>query len=117
MEFSGRVATWLELAVAPEWRKQRSTVKVHPMHGERGGCFALSMDGRWLCASSGQLTIFKGLAAALHFLKAVKVEDFQPGEPLEMPGRCNGSSYCLELNKQNRLSACSRACQAHRLAA
>jgi hypothetical protein len=103
---TGRVATWLELAVAPEWRRQNCSVRLHAIGGKSGGCYALSMDGRWLCSSDGRLTVFKGLDSALRFLSIVRVEDFEPGEPTSIAVHCNGQHHCLCVGRDDCLVQC-----------
>lgn len=78
MELSGKMATWLELAVAPDWHRRRSTIKLHPVAGREGRCFVLSMDNRWLCVASGQLTVFRGEEAARRFLQLVHLQAVIP---------------------------------------
>lgn len=106
MEVTGGVATWLELAVAPEWRKRQSKIRLHAVGGEEGGCFALSMDGRWLCASGGRLTLFRGREAAEHFLKAVRIDRFEIGEPPPRKLCCDGRHFGLRLDRKGCLTAC-----------
>ncbi|AYH43198.1 hypothetical protein [Azoarcus sp. DN11] len=109
----GKVATWLELAVAPDWRRQQCRIRVHMVGPREGACYAISMDGRWLCAGSGELTVFRGLSAALHFLKLLRIEDFEPGEPAGMPAVGTGRHYCMCADKKKGLLPCdcnSRRC-------
>jgi hypothetical protein len=107
MDISARVATWLELAVAPEWQRQRAQVKLHPVKGQEGRCFTLSMNDRWLCVGQGQLTVFRGRDAAQRFLKLVRIESAQDSEesPLDTVA-CDGSHYCLYADSGKGLTAC-----------
>jgi len=105
----GKVATWLELAVAPDWRREQCKIKVHAVGPRDGTCYAISMDGRWLCAGSGELTVFHGLSAALHFLKLMRIEDFEPGEPTGMPAVGTGNHYCMCTDDAQRLLPCNCA--------
>jgi hypothetical protein len=107
MNMTGKVATWLELAVAPEWRRNRCKIRLHAVGGTNGSCFAISMDERWLCAGSGGVTVFNGLGAALHFLKLLRVEDFEPGESAEDVLPCDGTRFCLCADKRRGLVSCS----------
>ncbi len=107
MEGTERVATWLELAAAPLLGEGQSKVKLHPVGHKRGGCFAISMDGRWLCAGNGDLTIFKGIEAALHFLKLLRVEAFEPGEAAPHAEVCGHKGhYCLKADRNKGLLPC-----------
>jgi hypothetical protein len=104
-----RVATWLELAAAPLLRREDCCVKLHAVGHEDSRCFAISMDDRWVCAGNGDLTVFKGLGAALHFLEVLRVDAFEPGErtpqsQLHQRGHC-----CLMADRQKGLLPC-RAC-------
>ncbi|WP_211091447.1 hypothetical protein [Pseudothauera rhizosphaerae] len=109
-----RIATWLELAVAPEWRRRSCKVRVHALGEKDSGCYALSMDGRWLCTGDAQLTVFKGLDAALHFLKLVRIEDFEPGEDAGI-AECSGQRFCLCIGRDNHLSSCPAGCSFQQL--
>jgi hypothetical protein len=106
MNNSGYAATWLELAVAPEWRKKSCRIRVHAVGGRAGNCFAISMNRRWLCAGSGELTVFCGLGSALHFLKLLRIEDFEPGEPPEESLACDENRCCLCSDASRGLTRC-----------
>lgn len=105
--FPGRVATWLELAVAPEWRRANCKIRVHAVGQRDGGCYAISMDDRWLCVGTGGLTIFHGLSAALHFLKLLRIDDFEPGETADVAWAGKSERYCLCTDKSRGLLPCS----------
>lgn len=106
METSGDIATWLELVVAPEWRKSSCKIRVHAVGGRDGNCFAISMDDRWLCAAGGALTVFCGLESALHFLKLLRIDDFESGEPPQNGLRCEGNRCCLSADGAKGLTRC-----------
>lgn len=112
MAHSARVATWLELAVAPAWRLHSTHIRVHPVGPEGDQCFAVSMDGRRLCATNGKLTTFRGRRAVEHFLSMVHVDDFEFGAPYhpERPNACG--HFCLCLNQQDSLTPCDEYCEA-----
>lgn len=114
MGTSGYAATWLELAVAPEWRKKSTRIRVHPVGGRDGSCVAISMNARWLCVGSGELTVFCGLASARQFLKLLRVEDFEPGEPPQDRVHCDGRHYCLCSEEARGLVRCSASLPAQR---
>lgn len=105
----GKVATWLELAVAPDWHRERRRIRVHAVGPREGTCYAISMDDRWLCAGSGELTVFHGLSAALHFLKLLRIEDFEPGEATDLPSVGSGQRYCMCTDKNKGLQPCDCA--------
>ncbi len=107
MDRNGRVATWLELAVAPEWRRKSMHVCVHPVGAGDDQCFAISMDGRRLCASNGQLTTFRGRLAVERFLHMVQIETFDLAEPDPGMSSFPRGYFCLCLNRQNCLSPCA----------
>lgn len=106
MATSGRIATWLELAVAPQWRRTSCRIRVHAVGGKEGGCFAISMNERWLCSSSGGLTVFCGLGTARRFLKLLRIEKFEQGESPDVSVPCDGSRYCLRMDNNNGLRRC-----------
>ncbi|NMG75057.1 hypothetical protein [Aromatoleum diolicum] len=114
---SGKHATWLELAVAPEWRRNKCKIRVHALGQREGGCYAISMDNRWLCVGSGGLTVFHGLSAALRFLKLLRIDNFEPGEAADVGSVCSGERYCLCEDKGRGLLACDcatcRCCTTH----
>ena len=104
-----KVATWLELAVAPEWRRNGFKVRVHAVGLENGGCYTISLDDRWLCMSNGGITVFHGLSAALHFLKLHGIENFEPGEALDQRVASQAIRYCLCTDTGNALLRCTCA--------
>lgn len=106
---SGKLATWLELAVAPDWRRSACKIRVHALGQRDGGCYAISMDNRWLCVGSGGLTVFRGLSAALRFLKLLRIDNFEPGEAADVASLCTGERYCLYEDKNRGLLACDFA--------
>ncbi|MDD2872223.1 MAG: hypothetical protein PHG21_01215 [Azoarcus sp.] len=107
MDRNGRVATWLELAVAPEWRRKTMNVCVHPIGARDDQCFAISMDGRHLCASNGQLTTFRGRPAVERFLHIVQIDSFNLAEPDPGMNSFPRGYFCLCLNRQNNLGPCA----------
>lgn len=110
-----RVATWLELAVAPEWRRQQCAVRIHAMGTEHSGCYALSMDGRWICSGDGRLTVFRGFDAALRFLRALRVEEVERGAALTDDVACDGRHYCLCVGRDDCLAQCADGCRRKKL--
>lgn len=106
MESRKQYATWLELAVAPEWMRGSCKIKVHEVGGRGRPCFAISMNNRWLCAASGCLTVFFGLGSALHFLKLWRIENFEPGEAHIGSVECSDSRHCLSIGGDGSLRRC-----------
>src|SRR5574337_823173 len=47
MKDLGRPATWLEMAGASQWHPEGAKVRIHPVVGPEGQCFALTLDRRW----------------------------------------------------------------------
>lgn len=107
MKSSERIATWLELAVAPEWRRSACRIRVHPVGGREHRCFAISMNDRWLCSSSGDLTVFCGLHTAEHFLKLLRIDDFEQGDAPGVEVSCSDSRYCLCSDRNTGLTRCA----------
>lgn len=108
MGTSERVATWLELAIAPQRQSHKRTVRVHSVGGKSGSCFAVSMDGRWVCAGNGEITVFKGIGAVLHFFQVLGVETFEPGTCSEESLPCDVGQYCLKCDRLKGLLPCHR---------
>ena len=106
MERKKSNATWLELAVAPVWRRDKFVVKVHPLfeHGE--SFFVLSVDQRWLCSGEGNLTVFRSQDAVDRFLQLLGVGALQKGEPVDEAAVGGGEHHCLQL-RGNMLGYCA----------
>lgn len=113
MGMGGRVATWLELAVTPQRESKKSTVRVHSVGGKACSCFAITVDGRWVCAGNGDVTVFKGIGAALHFLEVLRVDAFEPGARADEDLLCETRHYCLKCDRRKGLQPCRR-CRAPR---
>lgn len=103
----GKVATWLELAVAPEWRRNEFKVRIHAIGKEEDRCYAMTMNGRWVCSGTGGLTVFHGLSAALHFLDLLHISDYEAGEAAEVSFTERAQRYCLCTDTKNTLLPCS----------
>lgn len=110
---NGRPATWLELAVAPEWRRNEFKVRVHPLAGENGSCYAISMNERWVCSGTGGLTVFNGLDTVRHFLELLHISQFESGDTADLGLAEPAHRYCLCTDKQNVLlqCTCSKGCR------
>ncbi len=107
MDLSGRVATWLDLALAPSWHKDDTVIRIHSVGTGQTDRFAFSVDGRWLCAGGRRLTLFHGLAAAEHFLELLRVEGFERGEPISEASASDVPRYCLSLHAGSGLIGCA----------
>jgi len=107
MKVVGRPATWLEMAGAPQWRPDGAKVRIHPVMGPEGECFALTLDRRWLCGNDGSVTLFHGLGAAVRFLQLAQVSDFEAGDPAELAGSLAGEVQCLCVQRGRSLQPCT----------
>jgi hypothetical protein len=84
-------------------------VCIHPVRGREADCHAISLDGRWLCTSTGRLTVFQGLQTVLRFLGLANVADYTVGEALEFDSEDIDEAYCLCLRQgQEGLQSCNR---------
>jgi len=106
MKDLGRPATWLELAGAHK-RPQGGKVRIHPVVGPEGACYALTLDRRWLCGSDGSVTLFHGLGAVVRFLQVAQVADFEAGDPTDLAGRGPAGVQCLCVRRGRSLQACT----------
>jgi hypothetical protein len=112
-EVNGRYSTWLELAVAPRWRLDRVQVQLHPLQGGRDHCLGITVDGRWLCANDGRLTVFGTRDSALRFLSLLHIEGVGEGDASDLLARCGcHSAQCLRLGRRG-LGCCEgkEACE------
>lgn len=109
---TGKVATWLELATVPHSRDKRVSVQVHPLLPDSGGkprrcqeecCYTISVDGRWLHAGDGRLTVLKGMEAVDRFMRLVRLPVFEPGEPAAIEVDCSKTAYCMTTGRRSRL--------------
>lgn len=102
----GKVATWLELAVAPEWRRNEFKVRVHALGAAERDCYAISMNDRWVCSGTGGLTVIHGLNAVHHFLELLHIDRFETGEAADESLADCGQRYCLCTDTRNTLLPC-----------
>lgn len=107
MKDLGRPATWLEMAGASQWHPEGAKVRIHPVVGPEGQCFALTLDRRWLCGTNGSVTLFHGLGAAVHFLQLAQVSDFEAGDPAELAGALAVEVECLCVQGKRSLQPCT----------
>lgn len=108
MEVIGRPATWLDMAGVSQWRPGGGKVRIHPVVGPEGACYALTLDRRWLCGTNGSVTLFHGLGAAVRFLQLARVDDFEAGDPADLVGRLGDGVQCLCVRKGRSLQACTQ---------
>lgn len=106
MKDPGRPATWLEVGALP-WRPQGGTVRIHPVVGPRGECYALTLDGRWVCGNDGSVNLFHGLGAAVRFLQLAQVNDFESGDPTDLSGRKATGVQCFSVRRGCSLQPCT----------
>ncbi|NTV10385.1 MAG: hypothetical protein HGA47_06370 [Zoogloea sp.] len=97
--FEGGSATWLELAVAPVWRLRRAQIRVHAIEGHTRGGHTITLDGRWLCANDGRLTVFDSENAAIRFLELMHVEHVEVSDAVEVPAAFRARTQCLEMGE------------------
>lgn len=109
MDTTQRVATWLDLAATREWRTEPACLRVHAVGGRKDRCYAVTLDGRWLCASDGSLTVFYGREAAERFLLAARIGDFESGEAAVPGVLCDGAHVGLCLGRDGCLKGCRQA--------
>jgi hypothetical protein len=118
MEVLARPATWLEMAGAPQWRSVPPKIRIHPVVGPEGACFALTLDARWLCDTQGRVTLFHTLGAAVRFLQLAQVHDFEAGEPCDLGPQASGGVECLGVRRgKGSLQPCTQrgpGCLAHK---
>ena len=105
MDENNKVATWLELAIAPHWRRDKADVRLHPIdHGEGlATWFALSVDGRLLHACSGKLTLLKGIETVERFLFMIGLQSHQLGDQLLAEELDLESACCLFIERNQQL--------------
>lgn len=106
MEMQVRPATWLEMVQSPQGRGASRNVRIHPVAGVKGACYALTLDKRWLCGTDGSVTLFRSLGSAVRFLQLAKVDDFEAGDPADIGLTVGDSVQCLCISKGMNLQAC-----------
>ncbi|WP_374484759.1 hypothetical protein [Zoogloea sp.] len=96
MEIKKRHATWLELAAARLSLLGQGRIRLHALTG--GGCHSclgITLNGRWLCANDGRLTIFDCREAARRFLELLRIDKVEDGDTAALP---SGSDVqCMRL--------------------
>lgn len=97
MEHRNKRATWLELAVAPIWRRDKFVVKVHSLRQRTEQCFVLSVDERWLCSGEGKLTVFRSGDAVDRFLQLLGITVRQEGAPVSDVADEACGHHCMQL--------------------
>ena len=118
MRIQGRVATWLEMvAAATRQQDQTPKVRLHPVAGSdqptrpEQQCYAVSVDGRWLCSNNGRLTVLRGELAVDRFMSLLRNIPYETGEPAEFVIDCSTSAHCIAIGRDKSLCSCQRAPQ------
>lgn len=118
MRVEGRVATWLDTVAATHFHHTPVAARLHPVSDGQPGdhdpecqCYAISVDGRWLCSSNGRITVLRGLKSARRFLDLLKLSGYQSGEPARFAIDCTTSAHCMTLDKRRGLRNCTQLFQ------
>lgn len=119
MKVQGKVATWLEMVAAPHKKNDENmTLLLHAVEGREGKvvspdkqCYVITVNGRWLCSSNGQITVLQGLNAAERFMRLIKLPTFEYGEPAEFDIDCNKGAHCIAIGRDKTLHGCVRVSQ------
>jgi hypothetical protein len=118
MRVQGKVATWLDMVAATHFHHAPVEARLHPISGDQpesldpeNQCYAISVDGRWLCSGNGRITVLRGLKSARRFLDLLKLNGYQPGEPAEFAIDCATSAHCMALDKRRGLRNCTQLLQ------
>ena len=118
MRVQGKVATWLDTVAATHFHHAPVEARLHPvLDGQAEApdaehqCYAISVDGRWLCSSNGRITVLRGLKSARRFLELLKLKGYQNGEPAKFAIDCATSAHCMSLDKRRGLRNCTHLFQ------
>ena len=103
-------AGWLDVAAAPIWQGTRAKVCIHALCLSSGTCHAISLNGRWVCATDGRLCVFRTRASAEHFLELAHVSSFEDGEEAELAPGSDVHTHCINFQNSDGLSACAMGC-------
>lgn len=113
MRKTAKVATWLEMVVAPHTHDQHVKLRVHPIReckenrGQAGDqCYAISIDGRWLYSNDGSLTVLQGIDAVDRFMRLVRMPSFEHGEPAALKIDCGRNAHCIAIGPDQSLHGC-----------
>lgn len=114
MRIEGKVATWLEMVATPHLHRKNLNLKLHPVEetaraDAEDRCYAISVDGRWLCSNNGSLTVLQGMEAAKRFMRLIRNESFESGEPMPFAIDCSKNAHCIALGRDKRLRGCGRS--------
>lgn len=105
-----RIAGWLDVAAAPIWNGASAKICIHPVCLHNCTCHAISLDGRWVCAGDGRLTIFKSHESAEHFLALAHIDHYERGESAELANDCGVSTQCVTFRPKSGLRPCRDNC-------
>lgn len=109
MDTTCRISTWLEIAVAPAWRRDQFEISMHPVSDCSTDCFVLFMDDKVVCSGNGQPTVFKGESSAKRFLQLVNISDYVVGAPCPIGNHGFLGACCLCVQADGRLLTCPRS--------
>lgn len=120
MNIPGKVATWLGTIAAAHFQHHPVAARLHPIAAKarescrpEQQCYAISIDGRWLCSGTGQLTLFKGLASAKRFLTLLRVSNYEAGETAAFSPDCTTRAHCMAYDRRRGLRDCSGSIAGH----
>ncbi len=120
MRVQGKVATWLGTVAATQFHRTPVEARLHPISSEQFGdtnpdqqCYAISVDGKWLCSSNGRITVLRGLKSARRFLELLNLTRYQKGEPAQFEIDCSTSAHCMAFDKRRGLRNCTQLFQHH----
>lgn len=115
MRVQGKVATWLDMVAATHFHHVPVEARLHPISGDQPKsldpetqCYAISVDGLWLCSGNGHITVLRGLKSARRFLELLELKGYQTGEPAEFEIDCGNSAHCMALRKRRGLRNCKK---------
>lgn len=115
MKVNGKVATWLEMVVAPHRHDETVKLCLRPVEGRDGKvespdkqCYLVTVNGRWLCSTNGHLTVLQGLNAAERFMQLMKLPAYEHGEPAEFEIDCHKGAHCISIGRDKTLHGCAR---------
>lgn len=106
MEIKKRHATWLELAAARLSLLGQVRIRLHALTGGCHNCLGITLNGRWLCANDGRLTIFDCREAARRFLELLRIDKVEDGDAVALPSE--SGVQCMRLGNRGL-----RVCNGH----
>lgn len=120
MKVQGKVATWLDTVAATHFHHAPVHACLHPIAGEHANtgranqpCYAISVNGKWLCSSNGRITVLRDLKSAQRFLELLNLPIYENGEPARFEVDCTNSAHCMAFDKRGGLKNCSQLFRDH----